>query len=124
MYEEMPLIAGVYLNRLKKNMRLEADPTLVYASGNFRIRRVFINNKKLAYPEYNTYRRKGLPPGPIHFPPEEVIDAVLDSEEHNYIYFCAKGDTSNCHLFAETYEEHKVNAERFRKNLDAKKIFK
>lgn len=123
-YTEMPEIAGVYLNRLKKGMRLEADPTLVFASGNFGMRRVFVNNKKLPYPEYNTYKVKGLPPGPIHFPPPEVIDAVLNSREHNFYYFCAKGDSSGCHLFAETYEDHKINAANFRKQLDRKKIFR
>src|SRR5690606_12784771 len=85
---EMPLIAGVYINRLKSKMKLEADPTLVYASGNFNARRVY-KTKKLRFPEYNTYENTGLPPGPIHFPPAEVIDKVLSYEDHNYYYFCA-----------------------------------
>jgi len=119
--EEMPTIAGVYLNRLKKNMRLEADPTLVYASQNFNARRIY-KKKKLIFPQYNTYARKGLPPGPIHFPPPDVIDMVLDFEDHEYIYFCAKDSTGE-HRFAETYEEHKENANRYRDYLKSKKIF-
>lgn len=120
-YPEMPSIAGVYINRLKSNMKLEADPTLVYASGNFNVRRVY-KDRKMIHPEYNTYNRKGLPPGPIHFPPPEVIDAVLDFDDHDYFYFCAKDDSSGCHTFAGTFEEHKANADRFRKYLDSKKI--
>ncbi|MBX9853371.1 MAG: endolytic transglycosylase MltG [Cytophagaceae bacterium] len=121
--QEMPTIAGVYLNRLERNMKLESDPTLLFASGNIYARRVY-KSKKLIYPEYNTYQKKGLPPGPIHFPPPHVIDAVLNYEEHEYLYFCAKGDNSGCHLFAPTFAEHKINAQRYRKTLDQKKIYK
>ena len=121
--EEMPVIAGVYINRLKQNMKLESDPTLVYATGDFNTRRVY-KNKKNIFPGYNTYRKKGLPPGPIYYPPVKAIDAVLNYAEHDYIYFCAKGDTTGCHTFAATFEEHKENADKYRKYLDSKKIFK
>lgn len=121
-YEEMPVIAGVYINRLKNKMRLESDPTLVYASGDFNARRVY-KNKKMLYPAYNTYLKKGLPPGPIYFPPVKVIDAVLNYEEHDYIYFCAKDDSTGCHNFANSFEEHKENANRYREFLNSKKIF-
>lgn len=119
---EMPLIAGVYLNRLKKKMRLESDPTLVYATGSFSARRVY-KNKKVLFPEYNTYARKGLPPGPVFFPPVKAIEAVLNYEEHDYLYFCAKDDSSGCHTFADSFSEHKENADKYRKYLNDRKIF-
>lgn len=122
-YKEMPVIAGVYLNRLKKKMRLESDPTLVYATGSFGSRRVY-KNRRMIHPEYNTYTRKGLPPGPVYFPPVKAIDAVLNYEEHEYVYFCAKDDSSGCHNFASSYREHKINADRYRKFLNDRKIYK
>jgi UPF0755 protein len=121
-YEEMPLMAGVYLNRLKKNMRLESDPTALFASNNTGARRVYNKHTSVKSP-YNTYLNKGLPPGPICLPPAEVIDAVLDYDDHDFIYFCAKEDSSGMHNFAVSYEEHKINAENYRKYLNKKKIF-
>jgi UPF0755 protein len=120
--EEMPFIAGVYINRLKKNMRLESDPTLIYATGDFNTKRVYKNKKNL-YPNYNTYRKKGLPPGPIYLPPIKATEAVLNYAKHDYIYFCAKGDSTGCHSFAATFEEHKENADTYRRYLDSRKIF-
>jgi UPF0755 protein len=121
-YEEMPLVAGVYLNRLKKNMRLESDPTALFASNSRGARRVYNKHTSVKSP-YNTYQNKGLPPGPICLPPPEVVDAVLDYEDHDFLYFCAKEDSSGTHNFASTYEDHKVNAENYRKSLNKRKIF-
>lgn len=115
--EEMPRIAGVYLNRLNKKMRLQSDPTVIYAANKFGAQRVYFPDRDINSP-YNTYRITGLPPGPIHVAPATVLDAVLNAEEHDYIYFCAKSDMSGCHLFSVTFEDHKKNAERYRNALD------
>ena len=109
---EKPTIAGVYLNRLKINMLLQADPTSVFATRDFTTRRVTEYHTTFDSP-YNTYRYKGLPPGPISMASIPSIDAVLHYEKHNYLYFCAKPDDSGTHAFAATFEAHKVNAERF-----------
>ncbi len=106
---EKPRIAGVYLNRLRKEMTLDADPTLVYALGDFGIRRVLDRHKQIDSP-YNTYQNLGLPPGPINMPSPESIDAVLKYEDHDFLYFCAKEDFSGYHNFAKTYNEHLKNA--------------
>ena len=121
--EEKPLIAGVYINRLKKNMKLEADPTLVFALGDFFIKRVLSEHKEIDSP-YNTYRNYGLPPGPICIPSITSIDAVLNKIPHNYIYFCAKDDFSGYHAFASTYEQHRLNARRFHAALNRRGIRK
>ena len=102
---EANTIAGVYINRLKKNMYLQADPTLVYAANDFSIKRVLNKHKKIASP-YNTYINKGLPPGPIKLTSKKYIDAVLNYEKHKYIYFCAKDDFSGYHVFATKLSEH------------------
>lgn len=120
--EEMPTIAGVYYNRLQKEMRLQSDPTVIYASHKFGARRVYFADRKINS-KYNTYRYYGLPPGPIYINPSYVIDAVLDCEDHDYLYFCAKDDLSGCHLFSETFDDHKQNAERYRRALDKAGIF-
>ncbi|GAL83519.1 aminodeoxychorismate lyase-like protein [Sporocytophaga myxococcoides] len=119
--EEMPMIAGLYINRLNNNMRLESDPTVVFAHNRFNIRRVF-NKHKQVKSKYNTYRNKGLPPGPISTIPLYVIDSVLNFVPHRFIYFCAKDDMSGCHVFAETFEEHKKNAILYQKKLDSLRI--
>lgn len=121
--DEMPLIAGVYLNRLKKGMRLEADPTLLYASNDFNASRVLEKHKKNDSP-YNTYKYSGLPPGPICTPYKSTIKAVLNYKKHNYLYFCAKEDFSGYHNFATTYSQHINNAIKYRKELNKRKIFK
>ena len=118
---EMPVIAGIYLNRLKKKMLLQADPTLVYANNNQLMKRVYFKHTETTSP-YNTYKYKGLPPGPIGPAPQVAIDAVLNSKEHNYIYFCAKEDQSGCHYFSEDFEEHKKYASRYRNMLNKKRI--
>jgi UPF0755 protein len=122
-YKEMPVIAGVYINRLKKNMRLESDPTLIFANNKGHIRRLYDRHKTVKS-KYNTYKYKGLPPGPICIPPLKVIDAILFYyDPHNYIYFCAKEDSSGCHTFAASYDEHKINAENYRQSLNKRKIY-
>jgi UPF0755 protein len=113
--EEKQRVAGTYLNRLKINMPLQADPTLVFASRDWEARDL-AQYKTLDSP-YNTYKYSGLPPGPICMASIPSIDAVLNAEKHNYIFFCAIGDGSGLHSFAETYEAHLVNVQRYRKNL-------
>lgn len=115
---ERPRVAGVYLNRLKANMPLQADPTVIYAvkreSGdwNQQIKVVTFNDLKVNSP-YNTYRIKGLPPGPIFMPDVSAIDAVLNPEKHNYLYFCASVEKFGYHEFAASYEEHLVIAKKY-----------
>ena len=108
---ERPIIAGVYLNRIKKNMKLEADPTIQYALPNGP-RRLFYNDYKYPSP-YNTYLHPGLPPGPINNPGEKSFLSVLYPERHNYLYFVAKGDGS--HYFSETYQGHLIAKSKRRK---------
>ena len=120
---EMPRIAGVYLNRLKKNWLLQADPTLIFAIGDFEIKRVLDVHKEIESP-YNTYKYIGLPPGPICIPSISAIDAVLNAEQHKYLYFCAKEDLSGYHVFARSIREHNINANKYRKALNKKKIYK
>lgn len=113
---EMPKIAGMYINRLRKNMPLQADPTVKFALGKFEANRIY--HKWLSYDSpYNTYKYKGLPPGPIRIPSVAAIEAVLNYVHHNYLYMCAKEDFSGTHNFAETYEEHSVNAAKYAKAL-------
>ncbi|MBL4651522.1 MAG: endolytic transglycosylase MltG [Flavobacteriales bacterium] len=121
--DEKPIVSGVYHNRIKKGMKLEADPTLIYAIGDFTIRRVLNKYKEVESP-YNTYLHKGLPPGPICLPEISSLDAVLNREDHEYIFFCAKEDFSGYHNFASTYAQHKVNARKFHKAMNAAKIYR
>lgn len=109
---EKPTIAGVYLNRLKIGMKLQADPTSVFATRDFTTRRVTDYHTSFDSP-YNTYVYKGLPPGPISMASIPSLDAVLNPQKHNYLYFCAKPDESGTHTFAETFAAHKVNASKF-----------
>jgi UPF0755 protein len=119
--DEKPTIAGVYMNRLNKNWKLEADPTLVYALGNFKVNRILNVYKAIDSP-YNTYKYAGLPPGPICLPSITSINAVLNYVRHDYFYFCAKEDFSGYHSFAATYPQHQANARRFQKALDRRGI--
>lgn len=121
--DEMPAIAGLYLNRLEKGMLLQADPTVIFANNDFTIRRVLNKHLTIDNP-YNTYRYKGLPPGPIMLPSIASIDAVLDHQKHDYIYMCAKDDFSGYHNFAKTQAEHLVNARKFQRALDERNIKK
>lgn len=122
-YDEMPLIASVYINRLNKRMLLGADPTVKYAARNFAAKRV---TKKMidesAASPYNTYRNAGLPPGPICTPSIKTIDAVLNANNTDYLYFCARADFSGYHAFAATNAEHLKNARAYWKALDSLKI--
>jgi UPF0755 protein len=121
--DEMPIIAGLYLNRYEKGIRLQADPTVIFALQDFSIRRVL--NRHLRYDSpYNTYVNAGLPPGPIMMPSLSAIDAVLNYKKHNYIYMCAKEDFSGYHNFAVTEAEHRVNARRFQEALNRMNIKK
>lgn len=121
--DEKPKVAGVYLNRLKSNMALQADPTLIFAAGDFSIRRVLNYHKEIESP-YNTYKYTGLPPGPICIPAISSIDAVLNPDKHNYVFFCAKEDFSGYHNFALSYNEHLINARKYQAALNRRKIMK
>ena len=121
--DDKPIIAGVYINRIHKDMPLEADPTLVWALNDFTIKRVLNEHKKIDSP-YNTYKYAGLPPGPICLPTINTLDAVLNYEHHNYIYFCAKEDFSGYSNFATTLKEHQENAKRYTRELNKRKIYK
>lgn len=113
---EKRIIAGIYLNRLRKNMRLCADPTVIYAVGNYNLRRVLRSHLKIDSP-YNTYKYEGLPPGPICIPESSSIDAVLDATKHPYLFFCAREDFSGSHNFAVKWQEHEKNAQLYHKAL-------
>jgi UPF0755 protein len=120
-HDEKPLIAGVYINRYRKGLKLEADPTLVFALGDFSVRRVLSRYKEIDSP-YNTYKYVGLPPGPICIPSIASIDAVLNYAEHPFLYFCARPDFSGYHVFAKSYNEHLANARRFHRELNRRNI--
>jgi len=121
--DEKPKIASVYINRLQHGWRLQADPTVIYALGNYNIKRVLNIQKKVDSP-YNTYRHRGLPPGPICFPSISSIDAVLNYDKSNFLYFCAKADFSGYHVFARTNRQQQVNADKYQEALDKLKIYR
>lgn len=121
--KERATISGVYHNRLKKGMALEADPTVVFAVGDFSIRRVLNKHLKTESP-YNTYLNVGLPPGPIYMPTLASLEAAIFPEEHNYIFFCAKPGYENEHSFASTLREHLRNANIFHNWLNNEGIKK
>ena len=119
--DEMPRIAGVYINRLRKGWPLQADPTVKYALQEFGLRRIL--HRHLKYPSpYNTYINKGLPPSPICMPGRNAIDAVLDFERHDYMFFCARPTFDGYHNFARTLREHNANARAYSAELNRRKI--
>ncbi len=119
--EDKPKIASTYLNRLRKGMPLQADPTLKYAIGDFTLKRLFQKHMRYASP-YNTYLNAGLPPGPICTPSTNTIDAVLDAPTTDYLYFCAREDLKGYSNFATTYTEHLANAKKYQDALNARGI--
>jgi len=121
--DERPLVAGLYLNRLKKGMRLQSDPTLVYAHGDFGMNRVLNRHKKIDSP-FNTYLYTGLPPGPINFPEISSLKAVLNPVQHAYLYMCAKADFSGYHHFSKTLRQHNVYAKEYQRELNRRKIMR
>jgi len=121
--DEMPTIAGLYLNRLKKNMKLESDPTVIFAENDFTIRRV-LNKYLTINSPYNTYMYVGLPPGPIMMPSINAVNSVLNYKASNYLYMCAKADFSGYHAFATNVADHLVNAHKFQQALNARHIEK
>ncbi len=123
MTNEMPVIAGVYINRLNRGMRLQADPTIKFIIDDFAVNRVLSVHLKVDSP-YNTYIYGGLPPGPIIIPSIDAIEAVLSFERHDYFYFSAKEDFSGYHRFARTLSEHNRNARLYREALDERRIYR
>ncbi len=126
--EEMPRIAGVYLNRLKKGMLLQADPTVVFAykrktGDTTTIKRVLNKHIETDDP-YNTYKYPGLPPGPITMPDIQAVDAVLNAEKHHYYYFVADPQRPGYHLFSRTLSEHNQKARKYRQYLNKLKVYK
>ncbi|MGE9617076.1 MAG: endolytic transglycosylase MltG [Solitalea-like symbiont of Acarus siro] len=119
--KELPTIAGLYINRLKKNMRLASDPTVIFAHNDFTIKRVRFKHLNIKSP-YNTYKHRGLPPGPISTAPVKVIDAVLNYDRHNYLYMSAKDDLSGYHNFSSNFDGHKKNAKSIRKQFNKLKL--
>lgn len=116
---EKGMIAGLYMNRLQKGMKLQADPTVKFALQDFSITRI-TGDDLLKDSPYNTYLYTGLPPGPIRIPATSTIDSVLNYRRHDYIYMCAKEDFSGRHNFAKTYNEHLKNAAKYHRALNGR----
>ncbi len=118
---ELQRVAGVYVNRLRRGMKLQADPTVKYAMGDFALQRILTRHLSYESP-YNTYIHKGVPPSPISIPSIAAIDGVLNYEKHNYLYFCARAEMDGEHNFTASYNQHLINAQRYSKELNRRKI--
>lgn len=118
---EFPAIASLYLNRLRLGMPLQACPTVIFANGDFKLRRVLKRHLKIDSP-YNTYKYRGLPPGPIRCARGTTIDDVLNAPQTNYLYMCANPDWSGTHIFSSSYSNHAAAAKQYQKELNARKI--
>lgn len=121
--DENSRVAGLYLNRLEQGIPLQADPTLKFALGDFARQRMLNEDKEIESP-YNTYKFRGLPPGPISIPSVSAIDGVLNYEKHRYLYMCAKADFSGYHAFAKDYSQHLRNAKKYQRELNNRRIYK
>ena len=118
---EKPMVAGLYINRLKKGMLLQADPTVKFSLQEFGLKRILFRHLEVDSP-YNTYKYAGLPPGPIRVPSYQGLESVLNYTKHNYIYMCAKEDFSGTHNFAATSAQHAANARKYQQALNRKGI--
>lgn len=121
--EEKPMVAGLYMNRLRQGMPLQADPTIKFAVQDFALRRITKDLLSVDSP-FNTYLNTGLPPGPIRIPTKKGLESVLNYTKHNYLYMCAKEDLSGTHNFASNYAEHMANARKYWRALNERKIFR
>lgn len=121
--DERPEVAGLYLNRIRKGMRLQSDPTLIFAMGDFSIQRVLNEDKTLDSP-YNTYKYASLPPGPINIPERSSLEAVLNPAKHTYLYMCAKADFSGYHNFSKSLSKHNQFANEYRRELNRRRIMR
>jgi len=119
---DMPRIAGIYMNRLEKGMRLQACPTVIYALGEPRVKRLLNKHLKVKSP-YNTYIHRGLPPGPIRIASLQAIEACINYEKHDYLYFSAKEDFSGATVYAKSYGQHLRNARKYQKALNERNIY-
>ena len=118
---EHPLIASLYLNRLNKGIALQACPTVIYAVGNFKMRRVLKRHLAIDSP-YNTYKNRGLPPGPIRLARPDVMDAVLNAPKTDYLYMCANPDFSGTHIFSSSYTKHSAVARQYQRELNQRRV--
>lgn len=119
--EEYPTIASIYINRLKKGIALQACPTVIFAAGDFSLRRVLKRHLAIDSP-YNTYKYRGLPPGPIRLARPDVIDAVLNAPKTDYLYMCANPDFSGTHVFSSSYAKHSAVAREYQRALNKRKV--
>jgi len=118
---EKPVVAGLYINRLKRGMLLQADPTIKFSLQDFGLKRILFKHLEVNSP-YNTYKHTGLPPGPIRIPSIQGLESVLNHARHNYLYMCAKEDFSGTHNFAVTSAQHAANARRYQQALNRRNI--
>jgi UPF0755 protein len=119
--EEHSTIASLYLNRLRKGIALQACPTVIFATGDFTLRRVLKRHLAIESP-YNTYKHRGLPPGPIRLARPDVIDAVLNAPKTDYLYMCANPDFSGTHVFSSSYTKHSAVAREYQRALNQRKV--